>query len=157
MLDRLDPTQDVDPYSTLECHAGALTITDGLVELKPGVAIRAEGVDTRTMGAIDLNDESLAITFRTRPRKGLGISAAKAVTPYMMLAGNMAHPFLTVDPQGVVVTGGAAIATGGLSLIAETVWSRWRSAVENPCETIVQLAAEDGAGAYQGLLPEDGD
>ncbi len=154
VVNRMNPNHERSPFTRVECHAGALTVTDGLIQLHPGFAMRTDQVDAMASGALDLGDETLGLSFKTRPRKGIGISASKAVTPYIMLAGNLAHPHLTLDPGGVVLHGGAAIATGGLSLVADTLWSRWKASRENPCDNIASQAAQDSSGAFYTLFPD---
>jgi hypothetical protein len=157
ILTRLNPAYQAEPYTTVRCHAGAFRFDDGVLKLDPGFAMRTRDVDIFASGAIDLDDESLAIRFDTRPRKGIGLSAGSAVTPYLMLAGNLAHPYLTLDPEGTVISGGAAVATGGMSVVAGSLWRRWQASRENPCDSIVSRARKDKKKVYVGLLPEPGD
>jgi hypothetical protein len=153
VLDRINPTQQTAPYTMVECHAGAVTFDNGLVEINPGLVVRTDKVDFAVAGAADLKDETMHITFNTRARKGLGISAAKAITHYLLLAGNLAHPYLTVDPEAAVTYGGAAIATVGLSVLVENLWGRWKAATEDPCEQLFIQASKDSRGSYSALFP----
>ncbi len=154
VFDRMNPYSVNEAYTELECHAGAIHFDKGLMEMIPGMTFRSDKMDILVSGVVDLRDESLGITFNSRPRKGLGLSAGKAVTPYLKLAGNLSYPFLTVDPEAVVIMGGAAIATGGLSMLAENLWSRWKAATENPCKQIFVIAAKDSSRGYKQRFPE---
>jgi hypothetical protein len=84
--------------------------------------------------AIDLKTEKLEMTFRTTPRKGLTISAGEILNPFVMVVGTLAEPRLAVDAKGSLISGGAAVATGGLSILARATWNRLVRS-KDPCET----------------------
>ncbi len=154
ILDRLNPLQETREFTEIECHAGALQFDSGLLLLNPGIVTRTSDVDLFVNGALDLNDESLDLNFNSRARRGLGISASKLLTPYLKLAGNLSHPFLTVNPEGVVISGGAAVATGGLSLVAQSLWGRWVASAGNPCKRIIKQAEKVENSDFARLLRE---
>ena len=54
----------------------------------------------------------------TVPQKGLGLSVTDLVNPYVKLSGTLAKPSLTLDPEGVLLEGGTAVATAGISILA---------------------------------------
>jgi hypothetical protein len=62
------------------------------------------------------------------PTKGLGISFSDLINPYTMISGTLTNPSLTLDPEGVLVEGGAAVATGGISIVARRFKDRFLSA-----------------------------
>ncbi|MDH3895286.1 MAG: hypothetical protein OES78_12075 [Chromatiales bacterium] len=66
-------------------------------------------------GDIDLNTEKLNIEFNTKPRKGVGVSADMFITPFIKLGGTLASPKIGLSKKGVLLSGGAAVLTGGLS------------------------------------------
>ncbi|RLQ23372.1 hypothetical protein DWB85_02125 [Seongchinamella sediminis] len=136
IVSRINPFVEREPYTQVECHAGGLLLEDGLATLAPGLVIRTDKIDIALGGTVDLNSEQLDMVFNTRSRTGIGISASKALTPYLKLGGNFTYPRLGVNPTGVVVSGGAAFATGGLSILAEGMWDRWVATSVNPCEAL---------------------
>lgn len=148
----LNPAAEKEKYTELVCHAGALKIDSGKVTAAPGVVVRTDKVDIFSRGKIDLHDESLNLVFNTQSRKGVGLSLSKAITPFMKLEGNLAHPQLGVNVKSAAVTGWAAVATGGLSLVAEGVWDRWIAGSANPCEKLFEKVNEDPGGELRALL-----
>ena len=50
-------------------------------------------------------------------------------------------PALAVDEEGVLISGGVAVATGGLSVLAKAAWDRL-SRSGNPCKTAHEEAVE---------------
>jgi hypothetical protein len=149
---RLNPYSESDKHTRLVCHAGALTIVNGKVLVAPGMVVRGDKMDIAIGGTLNLHDEKLNMGFSTRSRKGLGISASKAITPYFKIGGTLANPRLVLDVRGATVSGSAAVATGGLSIIAEGLWDRWVRTAGNPCERLITQASEQNDKAYESLL-----
>ena len=52
----------------------------------------------------------------------------------------MAKPAITIDPKGTLITGGAAILSGGLTLLADKAIGQFSG--ENPCEDFLAEASE---------------
>lgn len=152
ILDRLNPVTQTQEFTEMECGVGAFRARDGLVSVTPGLVMRLDAVDIVSQGQLDLNSEALDITFNTRSRKGIGISAGKAITPYLKLAGNLAHPWITLDPEAVAISGTVAVATGGVSILAESLYDRWIRTAKSPCkELFKQLRREPDYQALIGL------
>ncbi|MEP1593400.1 MAG: hypothetical protein ABJK20_02465, partial [Halieaceae bacterium] len=154
VFENLVPTAQSEPYTNLECHAGAALFKSGVMDVVPGLAIRTDKVDVVASGRVNLKNERLDIAFNTRSRRGVGISVSKAITPYIKLGGNLANPQLAFDAKGAAVSGGAAVATGGLSILAEGLWDRWVATSKNPCKGLYDSAERDTRRAYSRLLAE---
>ena len=138
----VDPMSQEEAYTQLECHSGGVVIKDGLATLDPGLVLRTDKIDVALGGTVDLNTEWLNLVFNTRARSGVGVSASKALTPYLKLGGNFSHPRLALNAKGVVLSGGVAVATGGLSILAEGMWDRWIATASNPCEALFDKGKE---------------
>jgi len=149
---RLNPYSESDKRTRLVCHAGALTIKDGKVLLAPGMVLRGDKMDIALGGTLNLHNEKLNLAFSTRSRKGIGISASKAITPYFKIGGTLANPRLVLDVKGATVSGGAAVATGGLSIIADGLWDRWVRTAGNPCARLITQASKQNDKTYESLL-----
>ncbi|QFU77372.1 AsmA family protein [Halioglobus maricola] len=155
ILSSIDPTSKQTPYTEVECQAGIIAIRDGVVQISPGLVVRTDKMDIGLGGSIDLNTERLDVVFNTRARKGVGISASKAVTPFVKLGGNFSHPRVGVNAKGVVVSGGMAVATGGISIVAEGMWDRWVATAGNPCEALFEQT-EGGAEELRNIFRRPG-
>ena len=93
------------------------------------------------------------ISVRTTPRKGISISTAELFNPYVKIVGSLGKPALAVDEQGVLISGGAAVATGGLSILAKAAWDRVGRR-GNPCDETRKDAREAFAGRLSELEVE---
>jgi len=152
IVNRLNPFRSVATYTDVVCHAGAMSIRNGNLALEPGVVLRTKKMDIASGGTINLRKESLDLAFNTRSRRGIGISAGKAITPYFKIGGTMASPRFVVDPKGIALSGGAAVATGGLSILAEGLWDRWVASAGNPCAKLIDKISKDDKKTYRALL-----
>ncbi|MEH6517781.1 MAG: AsmA-like C-terminal region-containing protein [Halioglobus sp.] len=150
LVDRLNPAVQKEEYTEVECATGGLHAKDGVLELLPGLVVRTDKIDVSSYGKLDLHTEALDINFNTKSRRGIGISASKAITPYLKLAGNLANPWITLNPEAVALSGSVAIATAGASVIAEGLYDRWIATAKNPCRALYGKIKKESR--YEALL-----
>jgi hypothetical protein len=142
LFNALLPTlKNQDTETKVECTVLGVTANDGVVSLAPGFVFRTKRVDLSARGEIDLRDESLAIRFDNQARKGLGISAASLVNPYVQITGSLSKPKLSLDVASSAIAGGAAVASGGLTVLAKPLYGRFLNR-KNPCDTALERWAE---------------
>lgn len=149
IIDTINPLSRDDPYTLLNCVVVPLAIDDGMVTSAPNEFFRTDKINIATSGALNLKDETLDVTVRTTPRRGITLSAAELLNPYVKITGTLARPKLAVDEAGLLITGGAAVATGGLTILAKGVWDRL-SRSSDPCGDARKAATE----ALRDRLPE---
>lgn len=119
--------------TSVRCMAAFVTATGGVLRTAPAVVLQTERVNIITHGSVDLGKEQLEIFLNTAPRRGrVDVTVAEIVNPYLKVTGTLADPGVGVDPKGVLFTGGAAVATAGISILAKGVWDRMFRA-EDPC------------------------
>lgn len=151
ILDRLNPVTEVKPYTNVECNAGAIFARDGIIEIIPGLILRSDKLDYVTAGGINLKNEAIDLAFSTRSRKGLGFSAGRTLTNYIKLGGTLANPRLVLDTKGAAMSGSAAIATAGWSIVAESMWDRWVLTSGDQCKRLIKNARKDKDRGYEAL------
>lgn len=132
LFSALNPMAKEDKYSNWDCSVIRLDITDGFSEFSR-VLLQGEKIMIVGGGDIDLNTEKLNIEFNTKPREGIGISADMFVTPFVALKGTLASPRLGLNEKGVLISGGAAVATMGISLLVQGAADRAAGAMDH-CE-----------------------
>ena len=81
-------------------------------------------------GRVNFKNEKLDLAMRAAPREGLGISLGGVANSFLRLGGTLQNPRLQIDPTSSVTTTGAAVATGGLSLLAQGLWNRVRASAD---------------------------
>ena len=90
---------------------------------------------------VDLKTETVNADFNTVPQQGLGLNLSDLVTPYVRVSGTLANPSLGFNPTGTLVEGGAAVATGGLSILAKSLADRFLAS-KDPCGEAIAEADE---------------
>lgn len=128
LLDVLNPlsAKDAGTGTNVECAVMAFPIEQGRLVSKTGIGIRTRQLSILGGGVVDLRTETLDIGVNPKPREGLGLSAA-GIADFVRLGGTLSEPRAVTDAKGVASAGvkvGAALATGGLSLVAEGLFDR---------------------------------
>jgi uncharacterized protein involved in outer membrane biogenesis len=131
----LNPFAKEEKTTGLDCTIVALKLEDGETDIK-GLLFQTEKVKAVGDGDIDLNTEELNIEFNTKPRSGVGVSADMFVTPFVKLTGTLANPSVGFDKKGALLVG-AAVATGGLALVAKGAADRATGEVDS-CKTLLE-------------------
>jgi len=131
-----------DPYTELRCLVLLLDVSDGLVAVDPGMVAQTDKMNIAAKGELNLANEKIDIGFKTAPRSRISISAGEIINPYLKVAGTLGEPKLQIDPTGAIISGGAAVATMGISILATGVWDRVFRA-SDPCAAAVKEAEEN--------------
>jgi uncharacterized protein involved in outer membrane biogenesis len=132
ILGTINPFSKSDPYTNLDCVIFRLKVTNGALTSHPNSLVATDKIQIVLKSEIDLKSEALEMNVRTTPKKSIGISAGEIVNPYVKVVGSLASPRLAVDEKGILLSGGAAVATGGLSVLARAAWTRL-SRAKDPC------------------------
>ena len=121
--------------------AASWLATDGLLQTAPGLAFKTDKITILSNGTINLNNEALDMDFQSNPSKTLNISASEFINPYIKVVGTLAKPAITLNPTRALISGTAAVTTGGLSILAKAAFDRIKG-TQNPCEAVLKAAAE---------------
>jgi uncharacterized protein involved in outer membrane biogenesis len=111
------------PQLRLDCFAGRLPFSNG-VAAGALVGARSDASKLMTSGTVDLKRQTVDLRGRVRARNGISLGIA-AVSGDIGIAGPLRKPKIALDPVGTpsaLARLGAAIVTGGLSLVATAAW-----------------------------------
>jgi uncharacterized protein involved in outer membrane biogenesis len=133
LLTAINPFVRHEPYTTITCFAVYAEIANGVAKINPGAVLQTDKLDVFARGEVDLKTEQIGLRFDTAAREGLGISVADFVNPFVGVGGTLANPGLGLDPQNAMFEGGVAVATGGLSIVAKSLFGRWFG-TKDPCD-----------------------
>jgi len=123
---RLNPLAGSDPLTQLECAAVRFPITDGIAENAAGIGILTSSLSILGGGSISLATERIDLGARPKPREGLGLNIS-GLADFVRLGGTLNNPRAVTDTAGIATAGvkiGAAVATAGLSVVAEGLFDR---------------------------------
>lgn len=144
LFDTLNPFAQTSEYTKLDCAVMAADIVSGQVTVFP-VIFHTEQVTILSEGTIDLKTEKIDLSFNSKPRTGIGISAGALINPLIKVGGRLTTPAVEMDPAGTVVSGGLAVATLGISVLAKSMSDRFLSS-KDPCgEARKEIEKRDSA------------
>jgi hypothetical protein len=139
LLSTVNPFVKSDPYTELKCMVLLATAENGQIQGDPAFVAQSDRLNVFANAKINLADETLDADFNSVPMKGLGLSLSNLVNPYVKVAGTLAAPVLALDTESTLIQGGAAVATGGISILALGLKDRFFSD-KDPCGTAIAKA-----------------
>ncbi len=131
----LNPLATTQEHATLDCAIYDIEIKDGIATIEK-FALQTDKMAVVIRGNVNLGSEQMNLSLQATPREGLGISIGSVANSFLKLGGTLRSPKLQIDKTGSITTTGAAIATGGLSLVAKGMWDRVKASADI-CEEIL--------------------
>jgi len=131
------PKTETEDDLNLTCAATILNITDGLVKTDPAFAFTTDRITLIAKGTLDLKTEKMKINFNAIPNNALKISAGELFNPYILVGGTLSSPEVGLDPAKVLLHGGAAVGTAGISILAKGLVDRLGNTVP-VCEDMLE-------------------
>jgi hypothetical protein len=104
-------------------------VEDGLAWTEQGIAIQTDEFALLGGGNVDLNDEAVKLVVSSKARKGLGINT-NSLIKLIRVGGTLSSPEIETDSSGILQSGvaiGAAIVSGGLSLLAQGLYDKHKA------------------------------
>jgi len=142
-LNILNPVSSKDKDRKLICGVVNFDITEGIAKIDKGIAISMQRMDIVGSGIIDLKTEELNIAVKPKTKGGIGISVGN-MAELVKITGTLTEPEITPDTIAAFKTAasiGAAVATVGISLLAQRLFSKATEDVE-PCATALGIKPE---------------
>ena len=125
-IDKLNPFSEKKTSTDIECIAIHFDGKSGKFISDDGIALETAQTKIIGTGNVDLGQEQLLFGVSPIARTGVGINVG-AAAGLVRLGGTFSKPKIVADPSGMFTSGlstGAAIYTGGLSLLAQGLLKR---------------------------------
>ncbi|MGB5834458.1 MAG: AsmA family protein, partial [Thiohalocapsa sp.] len=136
LLDTINPASQWRPFQNLECAVLQFDVADGIATSTQGLALQTEALNVVGSGALNLRTDEIQLHFKTAKRKGFGINLLEIADKFIYITGTLREPEVAIDPGRLLIEGGAAWATGGLSLLYDQLFTRL-TASSDPCATVI--------------------
>jgi len=130
----LNPEANADQGTKIECLVVNIEIKDGLSSFDRKIALATDKIDVLGSGTLNFKTEQLDVGAVPQARAGIDFSA-KSLAELVRLQGTFANPKVAPDTKAALKAGlsaGAAVATGGLSLLAQGLLNK-SQAEADPC------------------------
>jgi uncharacterized protein involved in outer membrane biogenesis len=152
LLQLLNPFAGKEKATELQCAVLAVNMEDGLARFEP-LAIQTDKMTMLGKGEIDLGTEDLDLQWVTKPRKGIGLSASMITNPYIKLGGTLSDPAVELKGMEAVASTGVAVASLGLSLVAQGMLDRV-TAEKKVCSQALKKIGRRSGGSLQEVAKE---
>ena len=123
VLRAINPLAETETVTLLECGIYDVSIVDGIATVEQ-LALQSDRLTIISSGTVNLDTEAIDMTLSTKTREGFGVSLGGVVNSFLRLGGTLGAPSVGMDATGSVTTTGAAVMTGGLSLLARGLFDR---------------------------------
>src|SRR6185369_13090034 len=120
-----NPFRAVKPSTELTCAVVRLPLAGGVARVDRSIALETKEVEVSMSGTLDFRNETLDLSIRPRVRQGIPIEIPQ-VAELVRFTGPFVAPTVSVDAvasAAVIARVGAAISTGGLSVLGETLFA----------------------------------
>lgn len=138
LADKLSSSDE--PSTQLQCGVVHFRVDNGMMISDNGIAFETKRTNLLSQGKIDLHDESIDLSIGTQAREGIGVNLSSMVN-VVRLGGTLAKPAIVMDvgkTGAVAARAAGALATGGLSLLAEKLYDSVTSD-KTPCKTALEM------------------
>jgi predicted phage tail protein len=138
VINAINPFANKDPYTVAKCTVVNFQIANGVAITDKGIAFVTDKMEVVSTGKIDLGQETVDLAIRPKATTGVSVGLGN-LTQAVKLAGPLSSPGVAIDAKGAVkALGGlgAALATGGVSLLAQSAKEKVDAASgDDPCAT----------------------
>jgi uncharacterized protein involved in outer membrane biogenesis len=152
-LDKLfaavNPFRESDPATELVCAVIRMPFANGIARVDRTVAIETNKLGVLASGTLDLRNETVDFTIQPKVHSGIPVNIP-GLADLVRFSGPMTAPQVQVDAKAsvaAIASVGAAVSTGGLSVIGQALFSR----AEDGGATACQIAlGQKGSAAASG-------
>ena len=145
VVQKLLPEGREKQRGTLECVVLQLDIAKGIATSSKGLALRTDQMNLIGGGALNLSTGEIDLRFKTAQRKGIGLNILGVADRLVGVTGTLQNPAIKLDVGTTVAYGAAAWATAGLSVLADSIYTRL-TAFGNPCDAVLKAAKNSQGG-----------
>ncbi len=108
----------------LNCALGYGELVDGSFAAPATIVMQTPIANVLVQAQADFRQETISAQLDSRSLKGTGLSVGNVFSNTVRLEGSLSAPEIVSNTKGLLWRYGAALATGGISLIGESVYKR---------------------------------
>ena len=136
LLEATNPFRNVDPSTQLHCAVVRLPLKNGVATIDRSIAGETSKLGATASGTVDFRNETLDLSIKPQIRQGIPI-AVPQVAQLVRFHGPFTSPSVGIDATATAATVarlGAAVYTGGLSIIGESLIAQATADPTAPCQ-----------------------
>ncbi len=125
----------------LRCAVAMMEFSDGIGAAPFGFAAQTNRANLVGQLSLDLKKERMKVGFSSRSRRVTGLSVGDLFSNTIALDGPITKPKIVPKPGSAVLRIGAALATGGFSVLGESLFNQMINS-SDPCGVVQQKVKE---------------
>ncbi len=136
LADAVNPFRKVDLNTELQCAIIRLPLAGGIAKVDRSIGIETNKIGANASGTLDFRNETLDLSIKPQIRKGISLNI-DSIASLVRFHGPFTAPTVGVDAiasAATVATIGAAISTGGVSLLGQSLLSSATADSGAPCQ-----------------------
>ena len=153
LAEAINPFRAVKPSTELKCAVVRLPLAGGVANVDRSIALETHELDVSMSGKLDFRNETLDLSIRPKVRQGIPIEIPQ-IAELVRFTGSFSAPTVSVDAMAsatAIARIGAAIGTGGLSVLGETLLKAGGAGGAGACDVALGKAA--GAPSNTAAAP----
>ena len=147
LAEAVNPFRKVDPSTDLQCAVIRLPLSSGIARVDRSIGIETNKIGATASGTLDFRNETLDLSIKPQLRKGITLNIDQFAS-LVHLRGSFSAPTVGVDAKAsaeTIATLGAAVATGGASLLGQVLLKGATADTGAPCEVALGHVSQAGA------------
>ena len=151
LFEAINPFRGVDATTELHCAVVRLPLKDGVAQIDRSIALETNKVGATASGTLDFRNETLDLSVKPQVRQGIAI-AVPQVAQLVHFRGPFSSPQVGIDATATAETVarlGAAVYTGGLSILGESLFDQAKGDPGAPCQIALGRGNAAKAGTAQ--------
>ncbi len=123
LVQEVNPFRTVESLTELRCAVVRLPLAGGVAQIDRTIAVETKQIDVSASGTLDFRSETLDLSIRPRIRQGIPVQIPQ-IAELVRFRGTFTAPAVTVDAvasAAAIARIGAAVGTGGLSMLGESL------------------------------------
>jgi len=162
LMNAVNPFRATDPSTELVCAVIRFPLANGVARIDRTIAMETAKLGVSASGTLDFRNETLDIGFQPKVRKGITVPVPNFAN-LVRFVGPFRSPQVHVDAAGsaaAIASIGAAIGTGGWSLVGQTLFSWAEGSGPGPCQVALgapaaTTTAASAKGESSNSLPSE--
>lgn len=136
LAEAVNPFRKVDPSTDLQCAVVRLPLSSGIARVDRSIGIETDKIGATASGTLDFRNETLDLSIKPQLRKGITLNIDQFAS-LVHFRGSFSAPTVGIDAKAsaeTVATLGAAVATGGASLLGQMLLKGATADTGAPCQ-----------------------
>ena len=151
VAEAVNPFRKVDAATELQCAVVRLPLKNGVATVDRSIAAETNKLAASASGTLDFRSETLDLQIKPQIRQGIPINVSQ-VAELVRVRGPFTAPTIGIDPAASIATVarlGAAVQTGGLSILGESLLAPQAADAGAPCQIALGRAPPPAAAKSQ--------